>query len=63
MNIRGWDFFLASLCGKEKDTSGFNEVTEVTCICILLKLKSEGTALSFSTRLLHSRLKQSLVKC
>lgn len=28
-----------------------------------LKEKSEGTALSFSTRLLHSLLKQSLVKC
>jgi len=34
-----------------------------TCSCSLLKLKSDGTALSFSTRLLHCRLKQSLVKC
>lgn len=29
----------------------------------LLKVKSDGTAFSFSTRLLHSLLKQSLVKC
>lgn len=28
-----------------------------------LALKSDGTAFSFSTRLLHSLLKQSLVKC
>lgn len=35
----------------------------VTLICSLLKQKSEGTAFSFRTLLLHSGLKQSLVKC
>lgn len=32
-------------------------------LMLRLKLKSDGTALSFSTRLLHSDLKHSLVKC
>lgn len=32
-------------------------------LMLRLKVKSDGTALSFSTRLLHSDLKQSLVKC
>lgn len=32
-------------------------------LMLRLKVKSDGTALSFSTLLLHSILKQSLVKC
>lgn len=32
-------------------------------LMLRLKVKSDGTAFSFSTRLLHSLLKQSLVKC
>lgn len=41
--------------------------TEIFLTCFTLmsgsKSKSEGTAFSFSTRLLHSLLKHSLVKC
>lgn len=51
--------------GKEKNKTNPPHVIGMarTFICNLLKLNSEGTAFSFSTRLLHSRLKQSLVKC
>lgn len=50
-------------CFENNEKASMAIGTACTFISGLLKLNREGTAFSFSTRLLHSRLKQSLVKC
>lgn len=45
--------------GKKKSPACLSQVT----LMLRLKVNSDGTALSFSTRLLHSLLKESSVKC